>query len=119
MYIEDKNSINLMKLNKIRLDAENSMKTPLWRSIKRVAGITKEIVLLPRNGIRKTGIKIASRINPMFMKDYNLTYNYKSTELNYISTGKKIRGKIAVYTSVFGTYDKIQEPLYISQDCDY
>lgn len=119
MYVENESSINLMKLNQIRLDLEHSMRPTLWRPIKRVAGIAKEIVLLPRNGLMKTGIKIASRINPMFMKDYTLTYSHESSEINYVSTGKEISGKIAVYTSVFGNYDKIQDPLYISEYCDY
>lgn len=125
MYIEDENSKNLMRLNAYYRDKRyrNKRLMSLFNAreeFKKFIMLFKDILKIRQNGWKKTKLKVRAFFNRKIIEDYNLEYDFNhSYELEYKSKGKKINGKVAVYTSIFGNYDSLIEPLYKSENCDY
>ena len=122
-YVESKESVALMRLCKICKD-EFFSSFYKHRRIKnfgiKCSGIINSIFSIPKYGIRKSLLKILWAIFQKMIKNYELRYDFddetefSSVEDIFISTPK-----IVVYTSVFGNYDKILEPIYKNPAIDY
>lgn len=125
MYNESINSINLMRLNALYRDQRYANKRLMLLFNVKEKGrsalkLGRSILQLPTQGFELTSLQMQSFFKPSLIEDYRLEYSFDHDyEINYHSTGKKINGKIAVYTSVFGNYDPITEPFYASPYCDY
>ena len=125
MYVEDEQSKNLMRLNALHKDRENSEKRimklkVLYEKFREILFVINSLIHVRKVGVRKVGIMIKALFFPKLQKDYELEYSFDHTyEIDYKGTGKKINGKIVVYTSIFGGYDTILEPYYVSDMCDY
>ena len=124
LYEESKVSKQLMKLNTFYIDNYKNRELTITRKILHfiysIFILIKKIVLLPKYGVAKTILNIRVLLNKKLFQDYTLKNDVgHENEINYKCKGRKINSKIAVYTSVFGNYDKIKEPLYVSNRCDY
>ena len=125
MYVEDEQSKNLMRLNALHKDRENSEKRimklkVLYEKFREILFVINSLIHVRKVGVRKVGIMVKALFFPRLQKDYELEYSFDHTyEIDYKATGKKINGKIVVYTSIFGGYDTILEPYYVSDMCDY
>lgn len=125
-YKESDQSRNLMILNAYYKDCQNSIgsfekkKHVLKEKLGLLKRLLKDIINIRKVGAKKVGLKIHAFFNPKLIKDYELEYSYDhSSEINYVSYNEKPCGRIAVYTSIFGGYDSVLEPLYVSDLCDY
>lgn len=125
MYVEDEYSRNLMRLNALHKDIENSEKRrmmlkALYEKFREILFVIESIIHVRKVGVKKVWIMIKTLFCPRLQRDYELEYSFDHTyEIDYRGTGKKISGKIVVYTSIFGGYDTILEPYYVSDMCDY
>lgn len=125
MYIEDNYSKHLMQINALYKDKENVDKKivllkAVYGKLKEFVELWKNILQIHKVGVKKVGIMIKAFFFPNTVKDFDLPYSFDHTyELDYKGTGKVISGRIAVYTSIFGGYDTVLEPYYISDKCDY
>lgn len=122
---EKMQSINNMIINAYYKDKEESSQDndPFSLSFKRlthrVLKIFYHIVCLPKYGVKKTINNLKAEINPQTIYDYYIKYDFDhDSEIHYEIKRDDI-SKVAVYTAVFGNYDSIKEPLYISDNCDY
>ena len=124
-YKESSQSKNLMKLNAYYRDNRYANKNymRLFRTKEKLLEFIKllrDIATIHSQGAEKVWLKTKAFFRPMTVRDHRLPYSFDHTyELDYQSTGKIIHGKIAVYTSIFGNYDPLIEPLYHSEKCDY
>ena len=124
-YKESSQSKNLMKLNAYYRDNRYANKNymRLFRTKEKLLEFIKllrDIASIHSQGAEKVWLKTKAFFRPMTVRDHRLPYSFDHTyELDYQSTGKIIHGKIAVYTSIFGNYDPLIEPLYHSEKCDY
>lgn len=125
-YKESEQSRNLMILNAYYKDCQNSIgrfekkKQDLKERLGLLKRVVKDIVNIRKVGVKKVGLKIRAFLNPRLIKDYELKYSFDhESEINYVSSAVKQSGRIAVYTSIFGGYDSVLEPLYVSDLCDY
>lgn len=125
MYKESMESISLMKLNAYyqdrRFGNKNLMKLfDIKESIKGFGVLAKNVSRVHKQGIEQTVLQVKAYFKPSLIEDHRLKYDFDhSAEIEYAPRGKEIHGKIAVYTSVYGNYDAIVQPLYKSQYCDY
>lgn len=125
MYKEDKNSISLMKLRIYYQDKREANR--IWISLFNLKKMGKdffEFIKLPlsigKKDFRFLSIKAKAFMNPKTIYDHQLEYKFDHTyEIKYRTTGKKVNEKIVIYTSIFGNYDPLIEPLFISDKCDY
>ena len=125
MYKEDRNSVSLMKLKTFYQEKRES--NHIWMrlfKLKKNANDFLEFVKLPLCVGKKDGryvrLKAKAFVAPKTIYDHQLEYEFDHRyELDYQSTGKKVNGKIIVYTSIFGNYDPLIEPLYVSDRCEY
>ena len=87
--------------------------------VYRAWNICKHIIKYPKNGWKKTALKIHTEINPKYIVDHEWLTGYDHDyELNY-EYRRDTKYRIAVYTSIFGNYDSLKEPLFINENCDY
>lgn len=125
MYKEELNSISLMRLNVYYRDRRfgNKNMMALFNAkerVKKASKLFKDVCNVRKQGTAKTWLQIKACFNPRLTVDHTLTYDFDHTyELSYKATGKEIKGRIAVYTSIFGNYDPLIQPLYKSSNCDY
>lgn len=125
MYKESLESISLMKLNAYYQDRRfaNKKLMKLFNTKEKVLEVNqllKNISRVKKQGMRKTSLQIRAFFNPKLIIDSKMTYNFNhSAEIDYKPSKKKINGRIAVYTSIFGNYDSLIQPLYKSEYCDY
>lgn len=122
MYTEDIFSIKLMQLNCQYRDLRfgNTSYMKLFHLKERIFDFFRIFSILPHSSFSKKVLLLSSFFNQKRIIDRKLQYSFEhSDELSYKSTGKKVRGKIAVYTSIFGSYDRLLEPMYVSPYCDY
>ena len=125
MYTEDCVSKNLMVLNAYHKDDVHRDKRliiikKIWKWLSGVGTLFLSLCKIYNIGIKKFCVIVKAVFCPKTIQNHNIEYSFDHTfELNYQSTGKKINGKVAVYTSIFGGYDTVLEPLYVSDLCDY
>ena len=124
-YQESNQSKKLMELNALYMDQLHSNK-PLAKiqRIKEKLGQLKKIAKaffhIPSYGIKKWILMIRVFFNKKIIQDYELQYDFNHDyELKYVGTGKRVNGHIAVYTSIFGGYDSVLEPMFFSEKCVY
>lgn len=125
-YCESEQSRKLMMLNAYYKDCQNN-ETGIVKKIQcikdklgQLKRIFRDMLHLRKVGLKKIRLKVKAFLNPGLIKNYELEYSFDhSEEINYNGTGKMRNGKIAVYTSIFGGYDSVLEPLYTSDQCDY
>ena len=123
-YKESEQSKKLMQLNAFYIDnyvsKPQTIKSLFKEKLFNFKTYLKNLIKVNKNGIRKTFIKLVSRINPkLYIDHFSVIKPDSSTEIEYISNNTAKTGKVAVYTSVFGNYDSIREPMYQSDKCDY
>ena len=122
-YKENNESIQLMKLNAFYIDnyRNKSASVSIFRKIFfKIKSVIITLLKLYKYGLSKTILNIRVLLNRKLYQDYTLKNDFgHKYEIDYKSKDKQVNGKIAVYTSVFGNYDKIKEPLYVSDRCDY
>lgn len=124
MYFESEISKNLIKLNKDYYDLYYS--SEYQQLLSKKSHSTKSRFTIIIETYKKYGLKylierIIKRILSMFGIYKNVDFNlqYHSCE-NKINEEKCIDvGKIAIYTSIFGNYDTINEPMFKSENCDF
>ena len=125
MYKEDDYSKNLMKINASYKDNEHAEKKimfirRLFGQIKNFISVCSSILHIHKSGVGKVGVMIKAFLCPKTVQDHELTYSFDHTsEIDYREKGKEICGRVAVYTSIFGGYDTVLEPYYVSERCDY
>lgn len=125
MYNEDKNSKSLMTLKTYYQDKREANK--LWVKLFNMNKMAREFLnflklpfYIGRRDSRYIKLKAQAFLKPSLIYDHQLRYDFDhSYELNYHSTGKKVDTKVIVYTSIFGNYDPLIEPLYESENCEY
>lgn len=124
-YVESKESKKLIELNGMQMDIMHSNKylqkiTKRRGKLGQIKRIFFFLAHLPSYGFGKVWLAIKVCFSRKVIKNYELEYDFDhEKEFNYLSTGKQINGKIAVYTSIFGGYDALLEPMYVSENCDY
>ena len=122
-YTEAKESITLMRLNKMCKDSYYEYFNKYHRCINFVEklhiflGICAKIF---KNGFKKTFLKIFWTLFPKKITNYELKYNFEDNrEFLPLTNGFDDPPKIVVYTSVFGNYDKIPEPLFVNDQIKF
>ena len=124
MYLEEKTSINQMKTNSFYMDQLHSQtKYISFRKralkIKTIMSVLADFFRIRRIGFARFRVRLKAVFNKKTIEDYELSYSYDhSFEIDYSSNNKPTH-RIAVYTSIFGNYDPLCEPLYVSPYCDY
>ena len=122
---ESDQSKNLMKLNAYYNDTRYGNKKLMWLVEKRekvdeTRALLRNIANVGKQGIKKTAFQVKCYLNPKLINDKKIKYQFDhSDELNYKVKGDYREHEIAVYTSIFGNYDHLIEPLYESKYCDY
>lgn len=125
MYKESMESISLMKLNAYYQDRRFGNKNlmtlfKIKESIKSFGDLLRNIANIRKQGFAQTSLQIRAYFKPKLIEDHRLMYNFDhSSEIEYTPHHKEIHGKIAVYTSIYGNYDSVVQPLYKSPYCDY
>lgn len=125
MYVEDDKSINLMKINAWYKDREYlkgnaKIKEKISSKLRQLLWVINNLIHVRNVGLKKLVVIVKAFFFPSTQVDTRIQYSLDHTyEIDYKATGKKINGKIAVYTSIFGGYDTILEPYYVSDKCDY
>lgn len=118
IYKEDKKSVENIKKRKEELYKDNESKINKSKSyfIKKIYSEITDTV--KESGLKRALFKIKCRINKKLIFDKQTIFNIdEPTEYKYhFDYSNK---KIAIYTAIFGGYDKLQEPLYINPMCDY
>lgn len=99
---------NYYNLNKRALEYYNSKEYFIGKKIVQYGNYLKKGRLLKTIGV------IAEDIFRIVVKKKK-NPDVSEIDVNYLYQGKKI----AIYTAVFGNYDRICEPLYIDPNCDY
>lgn len=107
MYIEDANSVALIKLNKELIKVKHSKEYTLGKKINICLELIKKakfnelfglfFLSLKGDNTKKQGGDVLEE--PVFYQNY--------------------KGRIAVYTCIVGVNEKIPNPLFVSESCDY
>ena len=119
MYLENETSIKNMIENKKRIDYEYLHPEVYTRKIIFKKAFDEIFTTLRTSGIKRTVFKIYCRFNKRKIFDKTIKYNLDDqTEIHYKCTSNN-NHKIAIYTAIFGGYDELKEPKYISPACDY
>lgn len=122
---ENTQSRNLMKLNAHYNDARYGNRKLMWlvkmrEKVDDTKALLKNISNIRNQGVKKTVFQIKCYLNPKLINDKKINYQFDhSNEFNYEVKNSYHRHEIAVYTSIFGNYDHLIEPLYKSEYCDY
>ena len=124
IFKENKGSKQLMCLNAYYIDnyknANVTMTIKVLQFLKKNLQLLKILLNLFKYGLPKSLLKIKVLLNRKLYQDCSLINDFgHEKEIKYKGSGKQVNGKVAVYTSVYGNYDIINEPLYISDKCDY
>ena len=106
--------------NKKRIDNEY-LYPEVYTKIQIIKKAFDEIVTtLKVSGVKRTVFKINCRIHKEKIFDKQAKYDaddFSEIQYKYLSDiGNK---RIAVYTAIFGGYDELREPEYVSPFCDY
>lgn len=123
--IENVQSKNLMKLNAHYNDARYGNRKLMWLVGMRekaddTKALLKNISNIRNQGVKKTILQIKCFFNPKLINDKKIEYQFDhSYEFDYEIKNSYNKHEIAVYTSIFGNYDHLIEPLYKSEYCDY
>lgn len=122
---EDPVSADNVRINTQRLDStlEQKQKHGLLRRCKSVIRVPysfiRHALRVKENGWEKTKLLLAADMNKSLIQDYEELCGFDHDyELNYRFIHSE-RPKIAVYTSIFGDYDSLKEPLYVGDSCDF
>ena len=110
MYVEDKKSIELMQINSKQINNKEldrkSDKKLIWNYFKRVA----MYLLMGEFGYAYFAVKRA----------FLVAINKEQCDVSAARTRNiAASDRIAVYSVLFGNYDCLKEPMYISDRCDY
>ncbi len=125
MRQEDINSKNLMRLNAFYNDSRYSNKklmllVSLRERLSETKQLFKNIFSVGKQGVAKTFLQVKSYFKPSLVEDKKIQYSFEhAEEFEYILKKEYTKHSVAVYTSIFGGYDVLKEPLYISENCDY
>lgn len=125
MYTEERESISLMQLNAYYRDKRYSNK--IWMmlfDLKKYISDFRDFILLPfcigKKDMRQIKLQARAYLKPSLIYDHKQQYNFShNEEIPYKTTGKIIKTKVVVYTSIFGDYDPLIDPLYKSENCEY
>ena len=125
--IENSISLKLMKLNAFYIENyKNNSKPWAKQTLSKLYSLFKDVLNIfkaIKYSRRKTILLIKMLFNKRLYQDYTISNSTNSNiiekELNYTCRKETPPQKIAVYTSVFGNYDNIKEPLFVSDYCDY
>lgn len=124
-YIEAPESIQLMIINNEWLN-EIFGKCPsrslqFFLRLKHLFGCIKEIKHLRSSGLKRVIFQIDCRIHQSKIQNHHPNYDFDlaDSEIKYSAKNKVHDGRIAVYTAIYGKYDRLREPLYVSPYCDY
>jgi len=110
VFLESKLSKNMMWLNQLRIDSnETARKKNLTLILNYFRRVCKYIGM-GQLGYARYAVKRAFSV---------ATRNERNTELSERSREIEKSERIAVYTVLFGKYDDLKEPLYVSSQCDY
>ncbi len=120
MYKENSASIAQMKDNKARIDREQ-LTPKRHTAYELISKSIAEVFTTTRNfGIKRVLFKIFCQVNKRVIYDKKTIYNKNDkSELKYQYSNNFGNDRIAVYTAIFGGYDELLEPSYISPICDY
>ena len=104
----DKEAVKLYKLNERALQFRNSKEFFIGQRIRIYIGLIKQF-------------RFIKMFEQIFEDVYRVIFKKKKNpEVETLDFNKEYTGKrIVVYTSVFGNYDTIAEPLYCDPNCDY
>ena len=101
--MEDRISKNLTEMNRIRIEAENKANRKFFASKKK--GMKLLFGYLRYGDFKYAAFRISGQ---------------KNSKGNISNCKRRVDApKIAVYTVVFGNYDNLHEPMYITPNCDY
>ena len=120
MYKESQVSINNMILNKKRIDYEYSHPDVYSKSelIKKV--FAEVLSTLKKSGVKRTIFRIKCQLHKEIIFDKEIKYDSSDlSEIHYAYKTEPGNKKVAVYTAIFGGYDELKEPEYLSPVCDY
>ncbi len=122
-YQESEQSKKLMELNAYYINNNASalpIKDLIRIKLNNAFKYFKNLICLKKNGLKKTYIKLVSKLNPnIYIDHFGVPQPSSDIEINFVCKNEEISGKVAVYTSVFGNYDAIKEPLFRGNKCDY
>ena len=122
-YTEDKTSISLMQLNKFCKDEyyESAYKFQNQKLFfARLLMFLRSVLSVGKYGVKKYFLKIFWTIFPKRINNYELTDDFNDkTEFTASNVSIDNMPKVVVYTSVFGNYDKICEPLFANDKIKY
>lgn len=122
---ESSQSKNLMRLNAYYSDARYRNKKLMWlvgmrEKVDETKALLRNIANVRNQGLKKTTLQIKCYFNPTLINDKKIEYRFDHTdEFDYEVKKNHNKHEIAVYTSIFGNYDRLIEPLYKSDYCDY
>ncbi len=122
-YIEAKESVSLMRLNKMCKD-EYFRRFNKYEIFTVFVGNFLSFIRcfsnIFKNGIKITILKLFWTLFPKRIINHKLKYDFEDkNEFLPIVNPYETMPKIVVYTSVFGNYDKIQEPLFKNDNVKY
>lgn len=120
MYVESEKSIRNMLENKKQIDYEY-LHPEVYTKTQIIQKAFGEIATtLKESGVKRTLFKINCRLHKEKIFDKQTIYDaddLSEIQYNYLSDIENKR--IAIYTAIFGGYDELKEPEYISPYCDY
>lgn len=122
-YTEDTTSVSLMQLNKLCKD-EYYGYAYKYKNLKKYSAkllnFLQSILSVGKYGVKKYFLKIFWTIFPKRINNYELMYDFDD-KTEFASSYISIENipKVVVYTSVFGNYDKICEPLFVNDKIKY
>ena len=121
MVHEDSHSLDLMKLNVFYKDARQSNKmavklTSLRERIGEFKSVFSGFFRHPLDGF----VRLHYFCHPKLVNDKKLQYSFDhSDDFDLMIDNYPPKHSIAVYTSIFGGYDSLADPIYVSDYCDY
>ena len=121
MVHEDSHSLDLMKLNVFYKDARQSNKravklTFLRERISEFKSVFSGFFRHPLTGF----VRLHYFCHPKLVNDKKLQYSFDhSDDFDLMIDNYPPKHSIAVYTSIFGGYDSLADPIYVSDYCDY
>ncbi len=125
MYRESTESVGLMTLNTYYQDRRYANKKLMFlfnakEKAKGFSTLLKNVAKIGKQGFPQTWLQIRAFFCPRLIIDHYLPYEFDHrAEIDYQPRHTEWTGRIAVYTSVFGNYDQIAQPLFQSPLCDY
>ena len=124
-YIEPKESTNLVSINAYYLDQINDVSwyLRLLKKAKRKVFLFKDflhaIFHIRTYGLKKLSIIFLSVFSEKIIKNYEMKYEKIGQVVPFQKEGIDENIKTVIYTSIFGGYDALQEPLFVNKNCDY